>query len=386
MNPSQDQTDRPRACDVLYPLGRRRTLRRPLGAVGKPASLVYELVSATIRRRRLSRRPAPWHDVTVVSIGNLEVGGSGKTPLAIHLIEYLERQGKKPVYLSRGFGGTPTAKVTVRASWVEGCCPVTVDGLRLLRGDAPMRAREIGDEGAMVAMRCPQTPLLFSNHKRRAIEVAREMFRPSHVILDDAFQSWDVPRHRDVVLLDAEHPFGNQRLLPAGTLRENAGALARADWIGINGCQATPPAGYDELVREACGRELPVFGIERQVVLVDPRREGPVERPAGVAALSSIARPRGFEEMLEDLTGAVDLAVRFPDHHRYRPRDIELIERALRRRDVTTLVTTEKDWVKLREVDMSFTRVLVACLKLTVDDAVLRGITKEPQATPAALS
>ena len=90
--------------------------------------------------------------------------------------------------------------------------------------------------------------------------------------------------------------------------------------------------------------------------------------------------------MLEDLTGAVDLAVRFPDHHRYRPRDIELIERALRRRDVTTLVTTEKDWVKLREVDMSFTRVLVACLKLTVDDAVLRGITKEPQVTPAALS
>ncbi|MFQ5511394.1 MAG: tetraacyldisaccharide 4'-kinase [Candidatus Krumholzibacteriia bacterium] len=393
MNPSPTRTADPTPHEVLYPRGGVAVLRRPPALFGRPAALFYHAFSEGLRRRRTGRRPAPWEDTTVVAVGNLEMGGNGKTPLAVHLLQFLERTGQRPVYVSRGFASTAgrLAAVTVRAAWDGGRCPVRADGLRLLPARGPLGAGDVGDEGAMVAMRCPGTPLFFSRDKLRAIDLARGMFGPTHIILDDAFQSWRVPRDRDVVLLDAGRPFGNGRVVPAGTLREPPGALARADVIGINGCESREaPARYAEAVRGACGRDVPVFGIERSVVIVDLGKgeRGPVAQNVGggVAALSSVARPGGFERSLGPHTGGLALALRYPDHHRYRERDLADIRHALRERGITTLVTTDKDWVKLCGFDLSFTRVLVGRLVLAVDEAVLREITKKPQATPAASS
>ncbi len=391
MNSLQTHTADSVGYEVLEPCGRAArsvALRAPFAVLGKPAALLYRAVSGQIRRRRIIGRPQPWGDTTVLSVGNLEIGGNGKTPLAIHLLQYLEQKDERPVYISRGFGSTAESldAVTVFASWADGRWPTPADGLRWIPREDRAGADEIGDEGAVVAMRCPTTPLVFSRDKLRAIELAREMFRPSHIILDDAFQSWGVPRDRDIVLLDAEHPLGNGHVLPAGTLREDPTALARANWIGINGCEATsPPLRYAEMVQAACGRTLPVFGIVRKLALDDAIEGGAARRVEdGLAALSSIARPQRFERELNGNAGGLELAIRFPDHYRYRAADIATIRRALAGRHIRNLVTTEKDWVKLREFDLSFARVLVGRLELAVEDSILQDLTRKPQALPAA--
>ena len=181
--------------------------------------------------------------------------------------------------------------------------------------------------------------------RRRALEAVSALFAPTHVVLDDAFQTWPVARDADIVLLDAEHPLGNGRMIPAGSLREGAGALARADAIGLTGSSQIPAGrvgigagagagGGDDreshlddrlarlrewATRDLAGHPVPVFGIRRRVSIARPISNAAgysaeeFEGPA--AALSSVGRPRRLEESLVRLGVAVGLAIRFPDHY-----------------------------------------------------------------------
>jgi tetraacyldisaccharide 4'-kinase len=353
----------------------------------QPASILYAAVAEVVRGWQARRRRRPVTDAVIISVGNLEVGGSGKTPLAAHLAQELTRRGHRSAYVSRGYRSQAERLSEVSVVVPTGTNPEgwASSGVRILRGVPEGLPAIIGDEGAMVVIRCPGVPLAFSRRKRRAIEVVTALFRPTHVVLDDAFQSWSVRRDVDIVLLDAERPLGNGRVLPAGTLREGPQALRRAHIIGFNGI-----SGDDALreharwVHRMVGRPLPVFGIRRNLSFYrDGVQLGP--GPSGrVAALSSVGRPRRFEESL--VANQLDVAhsFRFPDHFRYRKDDIRLIERELASRGIEILVTTEKDWVKLRATGAPQVNLWVARLELEVigDDPVL--ICEKPQAVPAA--
>jgi tetraacyldisaccharide-1-P 4'-kinase len=402
--------------EVLYPAGGSRFSRAPaagsaLSGILAPASLVYAGLSDVVRRVRSRGRRKP-ADAFLVSIGNIEVGGNGKTPFAAHLLAELARRGYRPAYASRGFKSVAEGLVGATVVVPRGAEPggSLLAGTRILRADAPGLSEAVGDEGAMVASRCPDAPLAFSKDRRRAVAALAALFAPSHIVLDDAFQTWPLARDADIVLLDAWHPLGNGRILPAGSLREGAGALARADAVGFNGIADGPPgadgaegwrtgiAGRIEELRDwterAAGRVTPVFGIVRQLSFARPGvglaaadSDGERSVPAClVAALSSVGRPRKFEESLARRGVTVGLALRYPDHYRYRGECVRRIDEALETRGIGVLVTTEKDWAKLREVGPPRAELRIARLQLEIvgDDPVL--ICEKPRGLPAAFA
>jgi len=364
--------------------------RFPAAILSVPASVVYGAVANGVRRSRRARRGTGWPGVRVISIGNLEVGGSGKTPLAMHLMTELERRGTRPVYVSRGFGSEagrlPVVTVCVPAHWTG--APPATPGLRVLgpvsaeyagSDERPVQllASQIGDEGMMVVTRCPRVPLAFSRDRRKAVDAAVQVFQPTHVIVDDAFQTWGLHRDLDVVLLDSRSPFGTGRLLPAGTLREPPSSLARADVIGINNDgEKVDLAGIQERVSSVCGRTLPVFGIGRRASIVRPEGAGGGAPVGPVAALSSIARPEAFDSTLATCDLDVALSIRYPDHHPYSAHDVEAIAGLIARHQIEHVVTTEKDWAKLRQYEAPFA-LWIARLDLHLRGAdVLAHMTK----------
>lgn len=322
-----------------------------------PLSWVYRGGLSLVRTLRTPAR-AVASIPRVVAIGNLEVGGSGKTPLALLMLERWAREGKRGVYVSRGYGSAagkgPLSTVVLGTQ----AAPPDFAGLRLVFRDAPNLAASVGDEAAMVARRAPTIPLVIARDKRRAVEVAAGL-GADLVVVDDAFQSFALARHLDVLLLDARSPLANGRVLPAGRLREPPSAIARADVIVFNGAADAEAieAAKARVARWMHARQR-VYGLRRVVRLVAAT---PAAGASAVEALlvSGIARPEDFRESVQATGVPVADALAFRDHHPYTPADVRAIQARAGRAPV---VTTEKDWAKLERFDWGQTPVWVARL------------------------
>jgi tetraacyldisaccharide 4'-kinase len=380
--------------DVLYPMGTRRhwpgdPAEPPLGLLTVPVSRLYVAASAQVRTAALRRRSKASHGAVVISIGNLEMGGNGKTPLAIHIIHRLAARGYRPVYVSRGFRSAAERSGLVSVVNWEGLpsAPSTAAGLRYVRSDGPGLSRAIGDEGALVAARCPAAPLFISRDRRRAVSAALAVAAPTHVILDDAFQTWGVPRDVDIVMLDAERPLGNGRVVPAGSLREEPSALARADMIGVNGYRSREDLDrVAASVERAAGRAIPMFGVSRSISFLDAASGARSDAPAGpVVSLSALARPQGFDRALVDNGLDLVLSLRYPDHHAYGSGDLRRIGDLCRERGAC-IVTTEKDWVKLRDQDLPFDGACIARLDVAVEPESVLAEIERPRKRSAAVN
>jgi tetraacyldisaccharide 4'-kinase len=351
------------------------------GAASKllvPLSWVYGAgVGAVRAMRTLERAPSP-ESVTVISVGNLEMGGNGKTPMALYLLDVIRDRGLRAVFLSRGYGSRSEKYHGVTLLAEEGM-PVDIPpGARQLKRSAAGLWAEIGDEPALVARRHPHVPVVVSGNKGKALECAITVFAPNYVVVDDAFQSWRLPRDVDVVLLDALHPLGDGRLLPAGSLREEPEALERADVVLFNGAGDTVAVEQaSELVFRQTGLRFACAGVSRSI-----RLDASVSHP--VASLCAIARPEGFEKMLKSAGVEIRLAIRYPDHHAYSLQDVEEIRRLAREYGCAGVVTTEKDSIKLSAHGMYEPELCAARLEIGITEpSVLEKILK-PQASPAA--
>lgn len=269
---------------------------------------------------------------TVISVGNIMVGGTGKTPMVIMLADMLKGRGFRPAILSRGYGGE-------RREAGRAC--VVSDGREVLMGP-----EEAGDEPVLIAQRAPDVPVIVARDRSRAGLLAVERFDADVLILDDGFQHRRLARDIDIVLLDERRPFGNGFMLPRGGLREPRTALRRADAVIMTSTGAADdllPAGLPP---------VPVFrGRRRPVDLVRGREKDPCPLAwlAGkrVCAFSGIARPDSFRRILEPLCGEVASFLPFPDHHVYTAEDVACIRKACRDGDAQILVTTEKDGTRL---------------------------------------
>jgi len=286
--------------------------------------------------------------------------------MCIYLLDQLGGQDGCAAYVSRGYGSRAERGDGVTVVAPEGVTAAPVPGVRLLQRSDAQLAVEIGDEAAVVAMRCPQAALLIGRRKRDAVSLASRLFGAGVVILDDAFQSWGLHRDVDIVLVADPVAVGGGRLLPSGRLREEIDALARADALVV-------PAAADGVgrLRPHLTADTPVLGMMRRIEL-----SRPVSGP--VAVVTGLARPGGLEGMLRELGLDLRVCVRYPDHHRYDAGDIQTIAGLLERHRVASLVVTEKDWVKLRAVSGAASLpVSLARLEVSVDDPdVLREMLK----------
>jgi len=281
-------------------------------------------------------------EVPVVSVGNLTVGGTGKTPFVAWIVRFLLSEGHKPAVLSRGYRGN------------AGRGPLLVS-----RGSGPLVGPGVaGDEPYLLAKTLPGARIVVGSDR---VAGAQEAYRAGSdvVILDDGFQHRRLTRDLDVVLLDAEEPFGNFRLLPAGSLREPLDALARADIIVVT--RWRPGQALEEwerLVRPHNSRCSIVRAIVHRVGFVDPSGT-PVPAPRRALAFCGIGNPRGFRMDLE-AEGLDLLGFRaFADHHPYSRTDLRTLAEEARRLGVA-LVTTEKDLARLPIIAGSDSPSLVA--------------------------
>lgn len=323
---------------------RERVARAWQGGAGPAASRALDVAGAGYRGLLGAREWLYAHGVLkcralgvpVVSIGNLTVGGTGKTPAVELAVRTLMERGHRPAVLSRGYrrrGG----------------------GIRVVADAASIRldADEAGDEPFLLARRLPGVPVIVGCNRYAAGRHALERFGASALVLDDGFQHRTLAKDLEIVMVRARAPWGNGRLLPGGPLREPLAALARAHLVvvtGAGGHQDAPevPAAvavYAPAVPIVAARHVPTECWEARTM----RYLGPdALRGLALFAFAGIGSPESFRQTLSEAGARETGFARFADHHRYTRDDLATLERRAAAASAAGLVTTEKDWARLR--------------------------------------
>ncbi len=293
--------------------------------------------------------------VPTVSVGNITVGGTGKTPLVAFIAEILAETGEKVCVLSRGYGRrNPKKRVLVS------------DGEKILAD-----ARTSGDEPFELAQKLLGKALVVADANRAAAgNWARERFEITAFVLDDAFQHRRVRRDVNIITIDATNPFGNKKLLPAGILREPPENLRRADAIVITRANLTENTADLKAQIAEYNPHCPIFISENRTLgLVDlkkfpakPQSEASYEseitqqkpktknhQPTSrYFAFCALGNPNNFFEQLRKENFNLVSTEEFPDHHFYTRKDIAKLQTKARKANAEVLLTTAKDAVKLK--------------------------------------
>ena len=280
-----------------------------LSALLLPLSAVYCGVVRRRRRKFLDRPPLPL-PLPVVVVGNVTVGGTGKTPMTIALCDWLRAQGWQPGVVSRGYGGRT--------------------GLGPLSVSHDSRPEEVGDEPLLIALRA-RVPVWVCTNRAAAVHALYADDSCDIVVSDDGLQHYRMPRAIEIAMLDGQRRLGNGRCLPAGPLREPAERLEQVDFVVVTGG-----------MREA-GEYAMALRLDSAWSLADPTIRQPLSAfgQVRVHAVAGIGNPERFFSALER-TGLLVVRHPFPDHHRYGSADLEFA-------DGVPLLMTEKDAVKCRE-------------------------------------
>lgn len=351
-------------------------LRKGLNAISFLYGRGVQLRTAAYNNKTLKTKYLP---CVVISIGNITVGGTGKTPLTIYMAEFIERMGYRVVILSRGYGGS-----------AEDAGGIVSDGQRV-----KMCADECGDEPYMMAQRLKTTPVLVGKNRWQSGMLAVKTFQPDVILLDDAFQHLGLARDLDLVLLDAEKPFGNGYLFPRGVLREPEASLKRGHALIFTRADKTDSA--PEKALQPFFQSRPVFSSQHRPNLVkiipgkhrlEKDTDGsdlnkPMDSLKGkhVLAFAGIARNEDFFNMIPSFGCKLSGELSFSDHHQYTRSDIQNIQQAAVDRHVDCLMTTEKDYYRMSfPVDWHFDLVVMG-VELEFRDSGFDGFISERVAT-----
>ena len=280
----------------------------------------------------------------VISIGNLTVGGTGKTPLTIYVADLLRGLGCRVAVISRGYQG--------RKEKVGG---IVSDGRNMRMGPA-----DAGDEPYLMSLKLDGIPVLVGRDRYRVGKLAIRTFSPDIIVLDDAFQHVQIDRDLDLLLLDATRPFGNGHLLPRGVLREPLDQAVRSDAViltrSYNGMSSCDQKYFDALSKDKsvfrC-QHVPdkLLGSKSLPWVAHGYRPDTYGlntlRGKRVFAFSGIAGNEDFVAMVKNQGCQITGTCRFPDHHIYTDSELANIYDQAKQQHVDYMVTTEKDYVRI---------------------------------------
>ncbi|MCX5669510.1 MAG: tetraacyldisaccharide 4'-kinase [Candidatus Omnitrophica bacterium] len=279
----------------------------------------------------------------VISVGNITLGGTGKTTLVEYLSVKLSLAGKKIAVLSRGYK----------------------------RDSRRPGAQGLGDEPAMLQKNLPLVQVVVDQNRIKAAQTAID-YACDTLILDDGLQQWKIFKDLEIVTIDAQNPFGNYRMLPAGFLREPLFALKRADIFVLTQVYSGQNLGdltaklkrinSRALIIESRHEPKGVSRLDQADELLDPE----FLRGKPVAIFSGIGNPEGFQNCICGLGIKVAKYFRFPDHHDYTQADILRIIKEAKENNLEEIITTQKDAVKIRELGVKGTGILVLEIKLSI--------------------
>ncbi|MDR1590591.1 MAG: tetraacyldisaccharide 4'-kinase [Puniceicoccales bacterium] len=334
--------------DVLY--DRKATLvAKVLGALLLPLSFIFLLIVKTrvwlYRKRLLYSQSLGCH---VIVVGNITMGGTGKTPVAEYLAKLLLAMGRNPAIISRGYKSKGEPKYKKFLRWLthspDKPPKIVSDGKNVL-----LNSELAGDEPYMLAKNLKGVPVIVDKDRIKAGRYAIKRFGSDVLILDDGYQYLRLRSTLRMVLIDKSNPFGNYHLLPRGILREPLSHLDRASCIFLTKSDGTRDhrleqeiygVNYGIQIVECCHRSCHLVGQSGVEIL-------PLEilRDKNVAIFCAIASPDGFERFITTLGANIVYKKRYIDHHRFTNTELSSISERARNADF--LITTEKDAVRI---------------------------------------
>ena len=332
--------------------GRWVALRLPSSLWGLAIRLHRQLYERGILRRKKLRSP-------VICVGNMTVGGVGKTPTVAWLVEQLARANRNPAMLTRGYGRD------------------NATAIEILQPGQAIDPRKIGDEPALLATRFQATApaaLIGIGADRFNVGTRLESSSKTDVfVLDDGFQHWRLARDLDIVLIDTTQPLIDDHVLPLGRLREPISGLKRADVILLT--RTKPERHYSRLIAEIrrWNSSAPVFRsrtMASHLTSADRRQRFPLDHLVGkpVVAFCGLGNRGAFWRQLSDLNSEAASRVPFPDHHRYINEDIDRINAKARTVAAEAIVTTAKDLMNLDAAHKFELPIYALEIELQVDE------------------
>src|SRR5213595_2518445 len=303
----------------------------------------------------------------VISIGNLTVGGTGKTPIVEKFARALQAGGRRIAILSRGYKSVPRKRNW--RSWLRGDSDpprIVSDGKSLL-----LDSLTAGDEPYMLARNLKDVIVLVDKNRVKCGRYAIDKWKVDTLVLDDGMQFLHLKHRLEIVLVDRQQPFGNEFLLPRGTLREPPRNLRRASYIFITKNTGEPNDKLVERIRrynrtaeiiECAHRPLYLQNIYTGERLLLDRLRG-----AFIGSICGIAAPERFEGALKNLGANVDLSLRYIDHHYYTEGELRSFINRCIRRDLAMIITTEKDAVRMPRLPEADVKVPIYFMRVEIE-------------------
>jgi tetraacyldisaccharide 4'-kinase len=291
----------------------------------------------------------------VISIGNLTVGGTGKTPVVEKFAKALHKGGRRVAILSRGYKSVDRRRnkkwwEKILGQGLEIPPRVVSDGKSVL-----LDSSTAGDEPYMLASNLRGVAVVVDKDRVKAGLHALRKLEVDTLLLDDGLQYLHLKHRLDIVLIDRQAPFGNDRLLPRGTLREPPRNLRRASYIFITKCNGEPNDLLIQRIRQYNRTAEIIECRHRPLYLNHVYKDErlPLDYLNGlyIGSLCGIAAPESFEEGLRKLGANIELSRHFADHHRYAEKELSLFVQRCVRRDVSAIITTEKDAVRFPVIE-----------------------------------
>ena len=323
-----------------------------------PVSLVYSLtveIRNFLYKTNILKTYQP--EVLTISVGNLTTGGTGKTPITAKITNHLTNKGYKVAILSRGYGSKLNSKEI----------NIISDGEKIYYD-----AKIGGDEPVWLAQNCPKTIVLTSSNRVQIAKYAQKL-NCNVLILDDGFQHQKLGRDINIAVVDIEKQFGNKKVLPAGPLRESIKNIKRANKIIVVNKNLEQP---NEEKLKSFYSYLQKLNKNASISLCNTKIDGIYEINSQepltnlcektILAFSAIGQPEQFYNLLKQSGANIIKSISFADHHSYSQKDIdELLETA---KDIgaDTLITTEKDAVKIKTF-LQIAQKAIYALKLGID-------------------
>ena len=327
----------------------------------------------------------------VVSIGNLTVGGTGKTPIVEKFAKALTAGGRRVAILSRGYKSVkPSLKDKIKSK-MQGN-PISQEPPRVVSDgkEVFLDSETAGDEPYMLATNLDGVAIVVDKDRVKAGLHAIKEFDVDTILLDDGLQYLRLRHRLDIVLIDKYSPFGNEKLLPRGTLREPPKNLKRASYIFITKCDGSSNEELIKRIRKY-NRTAEIIECAHQpkyLENIETNERLPLENLRGkdIGTISGIAVPESFEDGIKNLGAKIELTRRYTDHHRYRKREVQKFIDQCLNRDLDMIVTTEKDYVRFPEIQASedmpvyFLRVEIGILnnEETFEDCINRICSPRP--------
>ena len=293
-------------------------------------------------------------DCKVLSIGNLTLGGTGKTPMVVFFAIYLNNLGKKVAILSRGYGRATKGMVLVS------------------RGDGNILCswQDCGDEPYMIANKLKEVPVLVDENRYRGGLYLTENFNPDIIIMDDGFQHRALHRDLDIVLIDGGDSISEHRLLPYGKLREPWSNIIRADAIIIT--KKRPNALIKRKIDETLIPQLYAKSIP--TIRYPDNLSSKIKVDENIFIISGLGNPKFFEKTVKHLGYKICGIKNFPDHYHYKRGDLDKIQLLMKESGASQILTTEKDWVKLKVFKAGITFGIVDINVKIKDEEALKEI------------